>query len=95
MSGLINYSKIKKIIYTEKSSLQSSLSKYHFEVDVSCSRNQVASLIKNMFNVNVKAVNIINCKSKTRRFSGIIGKTNAYKKAIVTLENGQVINITE
>lgn len=95
MSGLINYSKIKKIIYTEKSSLQSSLSKYHFEVDASCSKNQVASLIKNIFNVNVKTVNIINCKSKTRRFRGVIGKTNAYKKAIVTLENGQVINITE
>lgn len=92
MSALLNYDKIKGLVYTEKSNKQSAENKYSFEVDSSCNKKEVASLIKKIFGANVEKINIINTKSKTRRFRGVEGNKKSYKKAIVTLKEGQSIN---
>jgi large subunit ribosomal protein L23 len=90
--ALVNYDKIKGLVYTEKSNKQLAEGKYHFQVDASCSKDEIASLIKKTFGVEVEKVNVINTKSKTKRFKGVEGKRSSYKKAIITLKEGQSIN---
>ena len=89
---LVNYDKIRNLIYTEKSNSQLAAGKYHFLVSTDCNRSEVASLIKKTFGVEVEKVNIINTPAKTKRFKGVEGTINSYKKAIVTLKKGQSIN---
>ena len=92
MTALVNYDKIKGLVYTEKSNQLLANGKYHFNVDASCDKSEIASLIKKVFSVEVTKVNIINTKSKTKRFKGIEGTRGSYKKAIITLKEGQSIN---
>jgi large subunit ribosomal protein L23 len=94
MTALVNYDKIKGLVYTEKSNQQLADGKYHFQVDSSCTKKEIASLIKKTFQVEVTAVNVVNTKSKTKRFKGIEGTKGAFKKAIVTLKKGQTINFS-
>ena len=56
--------------------------------------NDYAAAVEALFKVNVTKVNTINVKGKTKRFRGIIGKRADVKKAIVTLAEGQSIDIT-
>ena len=92
MTALLNYDKIKGLVYTEKSNKQLADRKYHFHVDASCDKNEIASLVKKAFGAEVEKVNIINTKSKVKRFKGVEGARASYKKAIVTLKEGQSIN---
>jgi len=93
MTAIINYDKIKGLIYTEKSNKQLAESnKYCFEVDLDCNKKEVASIIKKIFGVEIIKVNISNIRPDTKRFKGVVGKTKARKKAIVTLKQGQTIN---
>lgn len=94
MTALFNYDKIRSLVYTEKSNKQLAEGKYHFQVDSSCDKNEIASLIKKSFGVEVTSVNIINTPGKTKRFKGTLGTKGAYKKAIVTLKEGQSINFS-
>ncbi len=92
MTALLNYDKVKGLVYTEKSNKQLADGKYHFQIDTTCSKDEIASLVKKAFGVEVEKVNIINTKPKTKRFKGVEGKRSSYKKAIVTLKEGQSIN---
>lgn len=92
MTAVAIFDKIKSLVYTEKSNKQLVDNKYYFHVDDSCNKNEVASLVKKIFQVEVTKVNIINTKAKAKRFKGIEGKSKAYKKAVVTLKEGQTIN---
>jgi large subunit ribosomal protein L23 len=92
MTALLNYDKIKSLVYTEKSNKQLVDRKYCFRVDHSCNKKEIASLVKKTFGVEVKKVNMINTKPKTKKFKGIEGTTGFYKKAIITLKEGQSIN---
>jgi len=93
--AIINYDKIKGLVYTEKSNKYVSDNKYSFRVDSSCTKNDVKSIIKSMFKVDTIKINIINVSGKTKRFKGMIGKRNSYKKAIVTVKSGQSINFQD
>ena len=92
MTTFLNYDKIKKLIYTEKSNKLVANDKYTFEIDYNCTKKEIASLIKKIFNVDVKKVKIINSFGKTKRFKGIVGSKSDIKKAIITLQTGQKIN---
>lgn len=94
MTALVNYDKIKGLVYTEKSNQQLANGKYHLRVASSCTKKEIASLIKKTFQVEVVAVNIVNAKSKTKRFKGVEGAKGSFKKAIVTLKKGQTINFS-
>jgi large subunit ribosomal protein L23 len=50
--------------------------------------------VEALFKVKVKAVNTLNRKGKNKRFRGIPGRTSGYKRAIVTLVEGQMIDVT-
>lgn len=89
---LVNYDKIKSLIYTEKSNGQLVDGKYHFLVSDLCNKSEVASLVKKTFGVEVEKVNIVNTPLKKKRFKGVEATINSYKKAIVTLKKGQSIN---
>lgn len=90
----MSYDKIKALVYTEKSNKQLAEGKYHFQVCSSCNKQEIASLVKKAFNVEVTGVNIVNTVGKTKRFKGVQGVRGAYKKAIVTLKEGQSINFS-
>lgn len=86
------YDKIKKVIYTEKSSRDLDKNKYHFEVTPDCTKSEVEDFIKETFGVEVESVNMINVKGKVKRFKGTTGTRKLRKKAIVTVKEGQTIN---
>jgi len=92
MTAILNYDIIKGLIYTEKSNSQLSLGKYTFHIDKSCTKSQLKSLIKKIYNVEVVKVNIINTSKKTKRFKGVLGSINTIKKATITLKENQTIN---
>lgn len=88
---------IKKPIVTEKmNSLGEDLNKYAFVVDKDANKIQIREAVEGMYDVTVSSVNVLNYGPKLkRRFtkSGIQdGKTSAYKKAIVTLVEGEKID---
>ncbi len=84
---------IKAPIITEKSATLMEENKYTFEVAQGANKTQVKQAIEEIFNVKVAAVNIVNQKSKTKRVGRYVGKTARVRKAIVTLAEGNNIEI--
>ena len=71
MTGIINFDKIYGLVYTEKTNKQvADDSKYCFKVAKTATKKEVASLVKKLYSVTVKKVNIINTPEKTKRFKG-------------------------
>ena len=84
---------LKKIMFLElKSNGQLSHGKYTFNIDKTCSKSQLKSLIKKIYNVDVTKVNIINTQEKNKRFKGVLGTKGSIKKATITLKDSQTIN---
>ncbi|MFQ5627018.1 MAG: 50S ribosomal protein L23 [Methyloligellaceae bacterium] len=79
---------------TEKSTLVSEHNQVVFNVRRTATKPEIRAAVEQLFNVKVKAVNTLNRKGKVKRFKGIIGRRSDVKKAIVTLEEGQSIDIT-
>jgi large subunit ribosomal protein L23 len=79
---------------TEKATLLSELNKVVFKIALDASKDEVASAVEAIYNVKVTKVNTIVTKGKTKRFKGIKGRRVDVKKAIVTLAEGQTIDIT-
>ena len=79
---------------TEKSTLVSEHNQVIFNVRRDATKPDIKAAVEQLFNVKVKAVNTLNRKGKVKRFKGIMGKRSNVKKAIVTLEEGQRIDIT-
>ncbi|WP_415500162.1 50S ribosomal protein L23, partial [Asticcacaulis taihuensis] len=79
---------------TEKATLLSEQNKVVFKIALDASKDEVASAVEAIYNVKVTKVNTIVTKGKTKRFKGIKGRRNDVKKAIVTLAEGQTIDIT-
>ena len=79
---------------TEKSTLISEHNQVIFNVRRDATKPDIKAAVEQLFNVKVKAVNTLNRKGKFKRFKGIVGRRSDIKKAIVTLEEGQRIDIT-
>jgi large subunit ribosomal protein L23 len=90
---------IRRPIITEKSNyLSSSLTQYVFEVDYEATKNMVKDAIETIFDVKVDRVNVMIVpakQSRSMRNRRMRTRTNAYKKAIVTLAEGERIAIFE
>ncbi len=84
---------IRRPIVTEKSMAQNEANKYSFEIAKNATRTQVASAIKEIYGFAPVKVNIVNCKPHTRRVGKYVGKTRQIRKAIVTLAEGQTIDL--
>jgi large subunit ribosomal protein L23 len=93
MSNIKNYQTILKPIVTEKSSLGSEYNQVTFQVANASSKKEIKEAIENIFKVKVKKVNTLIVKGKRKAFRGIIGRRSNYKKAFITLEDGQTIDI--
>ena len=80
-------------VVTEKSSSVAGMGVYTFKVIKTASKTQIKKAIEDAFGVKVKSVNTLITKPKDKRVGKYTGKTKTYKKAIVTLESGQTIEI--
>jgi large subunit ribosomal protein L23 len=89
-----HYDVIVAPIITEKATLLSELNKVVFKVAADASKDEIAAAVEELFKVNVTKVNTLIVEGKTKRFRGRLGKRNDIKKAIVTLAEGQSIDIT-
>ncbi len=87
------YDIIRRPVVTEKSTEQSQYNKVTFLVRPETSKKEVKDAVENIFDVKVTAVNTIRMDGKTKRFRGKMGKRNAYKKAIVSLAEGNTIDV--
>ncbi len=89
-----HYDTILAPIITEKATLLSEHNKVVFRVAKEATKDQIATAIEELFKVKVTKVNTLVVKGKTKRFRGIKGRRNDVKKAIVTLAEGQSIDVT-
>jgi large subunit ribosomal protein L23 len=89
-----HYDTILAPVITEKSTVLSEQNKVVFKVSHDSSKDEIAAAVEALFNVKVIKVNTLVTKGKTKRFRGIMGKRSDVKKAIVTLEEGQSIDVT-
>ena len=77
---------------TEKATLGSEHGQVTFKVAKDASKPEIKDAVEALFDVKVKAVNTLIQKGKTKRFKGVMGKRADFKKAIITLEDGQTID---
>jgi large subunit ribosomal protein L23 len=85
---------IKAPVITEKSARIGADGKsYVFKVDPKANKTQIKQAIEDVFKVKVTNVNTINVKPREKRVGRYTGMTNKYKKAIVTLQEGNKINL--
>lgn len=88
------YDVIKAPIVTEKSAKQMmEENKYTFEVDYNANKTEVKQAVESIFEVKVDKVNIVNVKPKKKRVGRYVGKTNKVRKAVVTLAEGETLEI--
>ena len=81
-------------VVTEKTAAMAENGKtYTFKVAKSANKTQIAQAIESAFNVKVEIVRTLNTKSKAKRVGRYTGKTKTYKKAIVTLRDGNSIEL--
>ena len=88
------YDVIRKPIITEKATMASENNAVVFEVSFDANKPQIREAIETLFNVKVKAVNTTITKGKVKRFRGQLGKRKDVKKAYVTLEEGNTIDVS-
>jgi large subunit ribosomal protein L23 len=79
---------------TEKSTLLGEHNAVVFKVAPGASKPQIKAAVEALFNVSVTGVNTMNVKGKTKRWKGRPYKRSDIKKAVVTLADGQSIDIT-
>jgi large subunit ribosomal protein L23 len=89
-----HYDTILAPVITEKANILSEQNKVVFQVADDATKDEIASAVEALFKVTVTKVNTLNVKGKTKRFRGRPGRRSDVKKAIVTLADGQSIDIT-
>ncbi|WP_375569105.1 50S ribosomal protein L23 [Ahrensia marina] len=93
-SNPTHYDVIVSPVITEKSTMASENGQVMFNVSPTATKPQIKKAVEALFSVKVKAVNTLVRKGKEKRFRGMIGHQSDVKKAIVTLEDGQSIDVT-
>ena len=88
------YDVIQRPIVTEKTTTASQFNAVVFEVHPDANKPLIKEAVETLFNVKVKAVNTTITKGKVKRFRGRPGKRKDVKKAYVTLEQGNFIDVT-
>lgn len=88
---------LKRPILTEKANSLTNLGKYVFEVSKTANKIEIAQAVEKMYNVKVQSVTTAQVigrkKSRMSRGKLISGNTSTYKKAIVTLKAGEILDI--
>ncbi len=94
MQKLKAYDIIRSPVITEKATLLSEVNQVVFNVADTATKPDIKQAVEALFDVKVKAVNTFVRKGKKKVFKGRRGVQNDVKKAIVTLEDGQAIDVT-
>ena len=81
-------------VITEKSTRLGELSQVVFKVRPEATKYEIAAAVEGLFGVKVRSVNTMVTKGKVKRFRGRVGRRSDVKKAIVTLTEGQNIDVT-
>lgn len=87
------YVTLTKPVVTEKSMMGSQHGQVTFNVPLTATKPEIKQAVEALFSVKVTAVNTVLTKGKTKRFKGFLGKRSDVKKAIVTLAEGQTIDV--
>ncbi|MFT5005352.1 MAG: large subunit ribosomal protein L23 [Paracoccaceae bacterium] len=88
------YDVIRKPIITEKATMASEHNAVVFEVAIEANKPQIKEAVEGLFGVKVKAVNTTITKGKVKIFKGRKGRRKDVKKAYVTLEEGNTIDVS-
>jgi large subunit ribosomal protein L23 len=90
------YSIIRTPLLTEKChDLKEKLNQVAFRVDRGANKVQVKEAVEKIFKVKVKSVNIMNVQGKRKRLGRNTGKRPDWKKAVITLQPGETLDIIE
>lgn len=89
-----HYDVIRKPIITEKATTASENNAVVFEVSIESNKPTIKAAVEALFGVKVKAVNTSITKGKVKRFRGSLGTRKDVKKAYVTLEEGNTIDVS-
>lgn len=88
------YEVIRRPMITEKATLMSEHNQVAFEVAIDASKPEIRAAVEGIFNVKVTGVNTLVQKGKSKVFRGRKGRRDDMKKAIVTLADGDSIDVT-
>ncbi len=88
------YDTLIRPVITEKSMLSSEAGKIVFRVPLEATKDEIKTAVETIFNVKVVKVNTIRQAGKVKRFRNNLGCRSDYKKALVTLVEGQNIDVT-
>ena len=81
-------------LVTEKATALSEQNQFVFRVAIDATKPEIKAAVEALFGVKVLDVNTLVVKGKTKRFKGRPGQRSDWKKAIVTLAEGQTIDLT-
>ncbi|TPI40171.1 50S ribosomal protein L23 [Mesorhizobium sp. B2-9-1] len=93
MTDLRHYDVIVSPAITEKSTMASEQNQVVFNVAKKASKPEIKAAVEALFGVKVTAVNTLVRKGKIKRFRGTVGRQGDVKKAVVTLAEGQSIDV--
>jgi len=88
------YEIVRSPVVTEKSTRGSEHNQVTFRVPLDATKPEIRAAIEGLFKVKVKAINTLRLAGKTKRFRGRPGQRSDVKKAIVSLVEGQTIDVT-
>ena len=94
MTDIRHYDVIVAPVITEKSTMASENNQVVFNVAKSANKTEIKAAVEALFGVKVTAVNTLVRKGKVKRFRGVVGRQSDVKKAVVTLADGQSIDVT-
>ena len=94
MSDVNHYGVTLSPVITEKSTTASEHNQVVFKVPLTATKPQIKAAIEALFKVKVTAVNTLTTKGKVKRFRGFVSQRSDVKKAVVTLAEGQSIDVT-
>lgn len=97
MNKIQFYDIIKRPMMTEKSSMyeESGAAVYLFEVSLKSTKEIIKKAVEALFEVEVKAVNTVIVRGKKKRVGKVMGRRSNWKKAYVTLKEGNSINFVD
>jgi len=89
-----HYDIIVSPLITEKATNLSEHNKVVFKVAMTATKRQIKEAVEKLFDVKVKSVNTLRRRGKWKAFKGRFGRQSDSKRAVVTLEQGQKIDVT-
>lgn len=93
MNNLNKISTIKQPILTDKTIRLTESRKYSFLVNLDSNKSEIKAAIESLFQVKIIKINTCNLPRKKKRVGKFTGWKAQYKKAIVTLSEGETINL--